>query len=80
MDKIKVSVIVPVYNLSGYIGNTLDSIINQDFNSYELIVIDDGSSDDSLDIINDKLSKSLIEYQVIHQDNSGVIPIYPDKL
>lgn len=72
MDNIKVSVIVPVYNLSQYIGTTLDSIINQDFNSYELIVIDDGSSDDSLEIINEKLSKSLIEYEVIHQENSGV--------
>lgn len=72
MDNIKVSVIVPVYNLSQYIGTTLDSIINQDFNSYELIVIDDGSRDDSLEIINEKLSKSLIEYEVIHQENSGV--------
>ena len=72
MDNIKVSVIVPVYNLSQYISGTLDSIINQDFNCYEVIVIDDGSTDDSLDIINEKLSKSLIEYRVIHQENSGV--------
>lgn len=72
MDNIKVSVIVPVYNLSEYIGATLDSIINQDFNSYEVIVIDDGSTDDSLEIINEKLSKSLIEYEIIHQKNSGV--------
>ena len=72
MDNIKVSVIVPVYNLSQYISSTLDSIINQDFNSYELIVIDDGSTDDSLDIINEMLSESLIEYKVIHQENSGV--------
>ncbi len=72
MDNIKVSVIVPVYNLSQYIGSTLDSIINQDFKSFELIVIDDGSTDDSLDIIKEKLSKSLIEYEIIHQENSGV--------
>lgn len=72
MDNIKVSVIVPVYNLSQYIGDTLDSIINQDFNGFELIVVDDGSTDDSLEIINEKLSKSLIEYEVIHQKNSGV--------
>ncbi len=72
MDNLKVSVIVPVYNLSQYIGSTLDSIINQDFKSFELIVIDDGSTDDSLEVINDKLSKSLISYKVIHQENSGV--------
>ncbi|MBR2558418.1 MAG: glycosyltransferase family 2 protein, partial [Methanobrevibacter sp.] len=41
MNNYKVSVIVPVYNLSQYIGNTLDSIINQDFVSFEIIVVDD---------------------------------------
>ena len=72
MDNFDVSVIVPVYNCEGYIGTTLDSIINQDFRSFELIVIDDGSTDDSLEIINQKLSKSSISYNVIHQENSGV--------
>lgn len=72
MDNCKVSVIVPVYNSEEYIGTTLDSIINQDFNSFELIVVDDGSTDGSLEIINDKLSKSLISYNVIHQENAGV--------
>ena len=72
MDNIDVSVIVPVYNSEEYIGTTLDSIINQDFRSFELIVIDDGSTDDSLEIINQKLSKSTISYKIIHQENSGV--------
>ena len=72
MDNINVSVIVPVYNSEEYIGTTLDSIINQDFKSFELIVIDDGSTDNSLEIINQKLSKSTISYNVIHQENSGV--------
>ena len=72
MDNFDVSVIVPVYNSEEYIGTTLDSIINQDFRSFELIVVDDGSTDSSLEIINEKLSKSTIEYKVIHQENSGV--------
>lgn len=72
MDNFDVSVIVPAYNCEEYIGTTLDSIINQDFRSFELIVIDDGSTDDSLEIINEKLSKSTISYNVIHQENSGV--------
>lgn len=72
MDNIKVSIIVPVYNSAEYIGSTLDSIINQDFNSFEIIVIDDGSTDNSLEIIEDKLSKSTISHKVIHQENSGV--------
>lgn len=72
MDNIDVSVIVPVYNSEEYIGTTIDSIINQDFKSFEVIVIDDGSTDGSLEIINHKLSESTISYKVIHQENSGV--------
>ena len=72
MDKIDVSVIVPVYNSEEYIGATLDSIINQDFRNFELIVIDDGSTDKSLEVINQKLSNATISYNVIHQENSGV--------
>ena len=72
MDNFDVSVIVPVYNCEEYIGPTLDSIINQDFKNFEVIVIDDGSTDKSLEIINEKLSKSLISHQIIHQENSGV--------
>ena len=67
MDNFKVSVIVPVYNSCEYIGSTLDSIINQDFSSFELIVVDDGSTDNSLEIIKEKLSKSTISYEIIHQ-------------
>ena len=72
MDNYKVSVIVPVYNAEEYIGATLDSIINQDFNSYEVLVIDDGSTDSSPEIINEKLVKSTVDYKIIRQENSGV--------
>ena len=72
MDNIKVSIIVPVYNSAEYIGGTLDSIINQDFNGFEVIVVDDGSSDDSLEIIKEKLSKSTVSHEIIHQENQGV--------
>ena len=72
MDNIKVSIIVPVYNSAEYIGATLDSIINQDFNSFEVIVIDDGSTDGSLEIIEEKLSNSTISHEIIHQENAGV--------
>lgn len=72
MDNYKVSVIVPVYNAEEYIGATLDSIINQDFNSYEIIVVDDGSTDQSPEIISEKLTKSTADYRIIRQDNAGV--------
>ncbi len=51
MKNIRFSIIVPNYNKGEYIHECLDSIINQNFKNYEIIVIDDGSSDNSLDEI-----------------------------
>ena len=72
MSNIKVSVIVPVYNEERYISATLDSIINQNFEDFELIVVDDGSTDATLEIVTDKLSDSKINHKIIHQENNGV--------
>ena len=49
----KISVIVPVYNTADYIGSCLESILKQTLDDIEVIVINDGSTDDSLDIIED---------------------------
>ena len=72
MDNYKINVIVPVYNASKYIGNTLNSIVSQDFDDFEMIVIDDGSTDNSLKIINETLKDCRIPHKVIHQENAGV--------
>lgn len=72
MDNIKVSVIVPVYNASQHVSKTLDSIISQDFDGFEIIVIDDGSTDESLEIINACFKNCSIPHEVIHQENQGV--------
>ena len=72
MSDIKVSVIIPVFNQEKYISATLDSVLNQNFDDYEIIVVDDGSTDDSLKIINEKFSDSQIPHKIIHQDNAGV--------
>ena len=72
MSNTKVSVIIPVYNCAKYIGKTLESVINQDFKDFEIIVIDDGSTDNSLQVINDTLKDCDIFYKVIHQENGGV--------
>ena len=42
-----ISVIVPVYNVSAYLPECLDSILSQDYDKLEVILIDDGSTDDS---------------------------------
>ena len=45
-----VSVIVPIYNVEKYLKNFLDSLINQSYENLEIILIDDGSTDNSLNI------------------------------
>ena len=72
MDNIKISIILPVFNEEDYIKSTLDSIINQNFDGYEVIVIDDGSTDSTLEIVKKTLEDSSISNQIIHQDNMGV--------
>ncbi len=49
----KISVIVPCYNQEKYIKECLDSLVSQTFKDYEVIVIDDGSTDDSAEIVNE---------------------------
>ena len=47
----RLSVIVPVYNTGKYLPKCLDSILNQTIDDFEIIVVNDGSSDNSVDII-----------------------------
>ena len=66
----KISVIVPVYNAANYITKCIQSVQNQTFSSWELILIDDGSQDNSLDIIR-RFAVEDDRIKVIHQENSG---------
>lgn len=63
MNETKLSVIVPVFNMSKYIIRCLDSLVNQSLKSIEIIVINDGSTDDSDKIITEYIkSHSNIKY------------------
>lgn len=71
MDNIKISVILPVYNAEKTISRTITSIINQNYDNYELIVINDGSTDNSAKICKGFLEKNpKIKY--IELENNGV--------
>ena len=48
----KLSVIMPAFNAEMYISRAIESVLDQDFDDFELIVVDDGSTDDTLNIIN----------------------------
>lgn len=71
--KPKVSVIVPVYNVEAYLEECLISIVNQTFNDIEIILIDDGSTDLSSDIMNDFAQKDnrIITYSQMNQGVSA---------
>lgn len=66
-----ISVIIPVYNCEKYIKKCIKSILNQTYKDLEVIIIDDGSKDNSLDICN-KLMEEDCRLKVIHQENQGV--------
>lgn len=68
----KVSIIVPAYNVEKYIEKSLLSIINQTFNDYELIIINDGSTDNTKSIIKDVLRDKNINWKLIDKENGGV--------
>lgn len=70
MSKIKVSVIIPVYNSEKLLKHCLDSIINQSLTSIEIICVDDGSTDNSLKVL-EELKKKDNRIIVLSQENSG---------
>ena len=80
MDKNKrITVVIPVYNAEKYIGRCLDSIINQTVNNYKILLINDGSKDNSQKIIEWYKAKypEIIEY--IYQENRKKYFIWEEK-
>ena len=67
----KYSIIIPVYNTSKYLNKCIKSAINQDYENIEIIIVNDGSTDDSLDIIK-KYTKKYKNITLIDQKNKGL--------
>ena len=67
----QVSVIVPVYKVEKYVYRCIDSILNQTFTDFELILVDDGSLDNCSEICDEYAIKDC-RVQVIHKENGGV--------
>lgn len=71
MNKDKVSIIVPVYNVEKYLEKCLKSLISQSYKNIEIILIDDGSKDNSGRIC-DEYKRKDSRIKVIHKENAGV--------
>lgn len=68
---IKYSFIIPVYNTAKYLNRCLDSIVKQTYKNFEIIIVNDGSTDNSKDIIN-MYKKQNTNIKVVEQKNSGL--------
>ncbi len=69
----KISVVIPVYNSQKYLEKCLDSVLNQTYNNFEVILIDDGSTDSSFELCQSIIkNNSNKDIKLIHQQNRGV--------
>ncbi len=66
----KISIVIPVYNVKRYLPQCLDSLLAQTFSDFELICVDDGSSDGSLEILQEYQAKDP-RIQILNQTNQG---------
>ena len=67
-----VSLIVPIYNVEKYLEKCLQSIEKQIFDDYEVILVDDGSIDNSRKIAELFIRKDPSKFKLIHQENQGL--------
>ena len=68
---VKVNIGVPVYNVEAYLRECLDSIMNQTFKDFEVIMVDDGSTDNSFNICQEYVARDN-RFKLIHQENKGL--------
>ena len=70
-EKIDISLIVPVYNVEKYLKRALTSVENQTFKNFEVIIVNDGSTDGSLEIISEFVDRNK-NFTLINQENKGL--------
>lgn len=68
----KVSVIIPCYNCEEYIDETLDSLVNQTFKNFEVLCVNDGSNDETLEKLKRWKESQKLEIKIVNQKNAGV--------
>ena len=74
MKVYKISIITPNYNYGNYIGQTIQSVIDQNYPDFEYIIVDDGSTDNSVEIIQSFVDKYPDKITLIQQENKGQTP------
>lgn len=75
MNNMKLSYIIPIYNVAPYLRKCVYSLVHQDFSDYEIVLIDDGSTDESgkiCDELRESISDERLVIRVLHQKNGGL--------
>ena len=67
------SIIIPVYNVERYLGECLDSIASQDYCDYEVVIVDDGSTDGSVAIYEHFAAEAKVPVHIVKQENKGLL-------
>jgi len=75
----RVSIIIPTYNMEDHIGRTLDSVQDQSFRSFEVIVVDDASTDGTAEIVKDKAAQDN-RFRYVRLENNSNRPAVPRNL
>ena len=78
-ERLKVSIIVPVYNVEKYLERCLNSLVNQSFKEIEIICINDGSTDSSLEILRNYESKDN-RIKIIDKENTYILTICHNEI
>ena len=68
----KISVIIPCYNCQEYVEETLNSLAKQTYKDFEVVCVNDGSTDNTLSILQAWQAQNLFDMQIISKENGGV--------
>ena len=68
-----VSVVIPNYNYARYLDERINSILNQTFSDFEIILLDDASTDNSIEIIDKYKNNPLVSHCIVNKENSGYV-------
>ncbi|MEM3455815.1 MAG: glycosyltransferase family 2 protein [Candidatus Micrarchaeia archaeon] len=67
----EISVVIPAYNVENYIGKIINDLKDQTFKDFEVIIVDDGSKDSTVEVIKNELKKTTIDYKLIISEKNG---------
>ena len=66
-----ISVVIPAYNAEQWVSGTVESVLKQTHKELEIVLVDDGSTDRTVEVAQDALQESRVPYRILRQSNAG---------